>query len=140
PSGSDAVDVALTMARVYTGRPVVLTQEHSFHGLTAGSGTRVRGYNNQLSSVARRHEVRDVPGGEAPSFRTIPAPEFEDYDATGGLPSIGALEQTISEVGAENVAAVVTETMLGVAGIMGHDAYLPAARELTRRHGILWVD
>src|SRR5437773_4977710 len=73
PSGSDAVDVALTMARIHTGRPIVLTQEHSFHGLTAGAGTRIRGYNNQISSVEERHRVRDVPGGELPLFRTIPA-------------------------------------------------------------------
>jgi taurine--2-oxoglutarate transaminase len=140
PSGSDAVDVALTMARVYTERPVVLTQQHSFHGLTAGAGTRIRGYNNQISSVGDEHSVRDVPGGEAPTFRTVPAPEPEDYDASRGLPSIDALERTIAEVGAENVAAVVTETMLGVAGIMGHDDYLPALRELTSRQGILWID
>jgi taurine---2-oxoglutarate transaminase len=140
PSGSDAVDVALTMARVYTGRPVVITQQHSFHGLTAGAGTRVRGYSNQISSVASPHAVRDVPGGEAPTFRTVPAPEHEDFDAAGGLPSIEALERTIAEVGPENVAAVITETMLGVGGIMSHDDYIPAVRELTRRHGILWVD
>jgi taurine--2-oxoglutarate transaminase len=140
PSGSDAVDVALTMARVYTGRPVVLTQQHSFHGLTAGAGTRVRGYNNQISSVASPHLVRDVPGGELPTFRTIPAPEHEDFDASRGLPSIEALERTIAEVGAENVAAVITETMLGVGGIMSHDDYIPAVRELTRKHGILWID
>jgi taurine---2-oxoglutarate transaminase len=140
PSGSDAVDVALTMARVYTGRPVVLTQQHSFHGLTAGAGTRVRGYNNQISSVGSEHAVRDVPGGELPTFRTIPAPEHEDFDAANGLPSIEALERTIAEVGPENVAAVITETMLGVGGIMGHDEYIPAVRELTRKHGILWVD
>jgi taurine--2-oxoglutarate transaminase len=140
PSGSDAVDVALTMARVYTGRPVVLTQRHSFHGLTAGAGTRVRGYDNQISSAAVAGMVRDVPGGESPAFRTVPAPEPEDFDASAGLPSIRSLEQAIAEVGTENVAAVITETMLGVGGIMGHDDYIPAVRELTRRHGILWVD
>ncbi len=140
PSGSDAVDVALTMARVYTGRSVVLTQEHSFHGLTAGAGTRVRGYNNQISSVHEVHDVRDVPGGELPTFRTIPAPEHEEFDAWGGLPSLAALEQVIDEVGPEQIAAVVTETMLGVAGIMGHPDYLPGVREITSRHGILWID
>lgn len=140
PSGSDAVDVALTMARVHTNRPVILTQQHSFHGLTTSDGTRVRGYNSQLSSPDERHRVRDVPGGELPIFRTIPAPEFEDYDASAGLPSVAALERTIEDVGAENIAAVITETMLGVAGIMGHDDYLPAVRRLTQKHGILWID
>src|SRR5919201_1679303 len=136
PSGSDAVDVALTMARVYTGRPVVLTQQHSFHGLTAGAGPRGRGYNKQISSATAKHAVRDVPGGELPTFRTIPAPEPEDFDAANGLPSIEALERTVAEVGPENVAAVITETMLGVGGIMGHDDYIPAVRELTRRYRI----
>ena len=140
PSGSDAVEVALTMARVYTGRSVVLTQEHSFHGLTSGAGTRVRGYNSQLSSVHQVHGVREVPGAQLPTFRTIPAPEHEDFDASAGLPSVAALERTIDEVGPDHIAAVVTETMLGVAGIMGHPDYLPAVRELTSRHGILWID
>jgi taurine--2-oxoglutarate transaminase len=132
--------VALTMARVFTGRSVVLTQQHSFHGLTAGAGTRVRGYNSQLSSPNEAHLVSDVPGGELPTFRTIPAPEYEDFDAALGLPSVAALERTIEEVGPGNIAAVITETMLGVAGIMGHDDYLPAVRRLTRKHGILWID
>jgi taurine--2-oxoglutarate transaminase len=140
PSGSDAVDVALSMARLHTGRPVVLTQQHSFHGLTAGAGTRVRGYNNQVSSPLERHRVRDVPGGELPTFRTIPAPENEEFDASGGLPSIASLERVIEEVGPDQVAAVITETMLGVGGIMSHDDYLPAVREITSRHGILWID
>src|SRR5262249_47382554 len=140
PSGSDAVEVALTMARVYTGRSIVLTQQHSFHGLTAGAGTRVRGYNNNLSSAQQVHGVRDVPGGELPTFRTIPAPEHEDFDGSAGLPSVAALERVIEEVGPDQIAAVATETMLGVAGIMGHADYLPAVRELTSRYGILWID
>jgi taurine--2-oxoglutarate transaminase len=140
PSGSDAVDVALTMARVHTGRPIVLTQQHSFHGLTAGAGTRVRGYGNQLSSPEERGRVQDVPGGELPTFRTIPAPEREDFDASDGLPSVAALEQVIDEVGPDRIAAVITETMLGVGGIMSHDDYLPAVRALTKKHGILWID
>ena len=53
---------------------------------------------------------------------------------------MAALEQMIEELGPDNIAAVITETMLGVAGIMGHDEYLPAVRRLTRKHGILWID
>src|SRR5436305_9228177 len=103
PSGSDAVDVALTMARVHTGRPVILTQQHSFHGLTASNGTRVRGYNSQLSSPTEPHRVRDIPGGELHTFRTIPAPEHEDFDASAGLPSVAALERVIEDVGPDNI-------------------------------------
>ena len=140
PSGSDAVDVALTMARVYTGRELVLTQQHSFHGLTAGAGTRIRGYRNQVSSAAERNRVRDVPGYPQHGFLTIPAPEPEDFDGGGGLPSLQRVEELIEEIGGEHIAAVITETMLGVAGIMSHDDYLPGLRELTREHGILWID
>jgi taurine--2-oxoglutarate transaminase len=134
------VDVALTMARVYTGRELILTQQHSFHGLTASAGTRVRGYRNQLSSASEAGHVRDVPGYPTHGYVTIPAPETEDFDGSAGLPSLEAVADLIEEIGGHNIAGVITETMLGVAGMMSHDDYLKGLRDLTRRHGILWID
>jgi taurine---2-oxoglutarate transaminase len=136
-SGSEASEIALMMARIYTGRRVILTQEHSYHGFTAGSGTRMRGYLGQLTSAAG--EKREDPRTPSPDIVTIPAPEHQDFDASQGLPSLEATEKLIQELGPENVAAIITETMFG-AGIMSHDDYLPGLRELTRKHGILWID
>ncbi len=136
-SGTDAVESALMMARLVTGRPLVLTQEHSFHGFTASSGTRARGYRNHLAAVDGTW-VRDVPGFPPPSFVPIPAPEHSDFAADGTLPSIARTRAILDDVGPDKVAAVITETMSGP-GILNHDDYLRQLRELTAEHGILWV-
>ncbi len=47
-SGSEGVECALAMARLYTGRPVILTQTHSFHGMTIGA-TQLRGYRGNIT-------------------------------------------------------------------------------------------
>ena len=70
---------------------------------------------------------------------TIPFPEPEGFDASGGLPSLAETERLLMGAGPENVAAVITETMFGVGCWLPHPDYLGGLRELTRRHGILWI-
>ena len=61
PSGTEAVDSCIMMARLYTGRSVILTQAHSFHGMTVGP-TMMRGYRNNISTEGGFADVADVPG------------------------------------------------------------------------------
>ena len=72
-SGGEAVDNAITMARLYTGKQIVLSQTHSFHGLSVGA-TMLRGYRNNISSQAAGGPVQDVPGFGAQGFSPIPPP------------------------------------------------------------------
>ena len=60
PSGTEAVESCIMMARLYTGRSVILTQAHSFHGMTVGA-TMMRGYRNNISTDAGFGDVADVP-------------------------------------------------------------------------------
>ncbi|MEQ9010609.1 aspartate aminotransferase family protein [Algiphilus sp.] len=138
-SGTEAVESALAMARLYTGRPVILTQAHSFHGSTMGA-TWLRGYRNSLNPGDDLSRVVDVPGFPVSGYIPIPPPEPADAAVEGVLPSITATESIIRAVGAENIAAVITEPMFGAGGLMPHDGYYPALRELSRRHGFLWID
>ena len=137
-SGSEAVECAYAMARHYTGRPLILTQAHSYHGLTVGS-TRLRGYRGHLTPPAEHTEARDVPGFETTGFVEIPAPEFYDYEGPRPLPSLAATEEIIVDVGPENIAGVVTEAMFGAAGLLPPDDYLPALRELALKYDLLWI-
>jgi taurine--2-oxoglutarate transaminase len=140
PSGTEAVQTAISMARLFTGREIVLTQEHSFHGLTPDSGTTIRGYRGQVTS-STAGDVTDIPGYPPHGFAIIPSPERQDFENTGKrLPSLEATEHIIEGIGPDKIAAVVADVMFGAAGLMGHDDYLPGLRELTQRHGILWVD
>ena len=138
-SGTDAVLVVLTMARIFTGRKVILTQNNSFHGLTPDVGTVLASFHGQVASGSENGVVREIGGFPPDGFVGIPGAEPDDFDATGGLPSLAALERTINDVGAENVAAVLTETMTAVAGIMSHDDYHRGVRALCDEYGILWI-
>lgn len=138
-SGGEAVDSAITMARLYTGKQLVLTQAHGFHGLSVGA-TMLRGYRNNLTVPDAPGQVRDVPGFPAAGFMPIPPPEPADYAASGPLPSIEATRAIIRAVGPENIAAVITEPMLGAGGLMPHADYMPALYALMREHGLLWID
>ena len=138
-TGSEAVESALTMARMVTGRSLILSQRDSFHGHTGGSPSMLKALSNRLTRSATQ-EVRAVPGFPPEYIRPIPRPDPQDFDASNGLPSITETAKIIEEVGPENVAAVITETFSGGGLWMGHDEYLPQLRELTQQHGILWID
>lgn len=137
-SGTEGAEVAMAMARLRTGRPLVLSQRASYHGLVPGA-TQLRGYRGNLTPAEAPGAVLDVPGSApAPGVIAIPQPEFHD-DPRDPLPSLAETERLILEAGPENVAAVITETMLGAAGLLPPDRYNRGLVELCRRHGILWI-
>lgn len=137
-SGTEAVENAMTMARLYTNRSLVLTQERSYHGLVPGA-TQVAGYRGNLTTGADTDDNRDVPGFPGNGFVAIPAPEHADWQGDGPLPSLVQTEEIIRNVGAGRIAAVITETMFGGASYMPHHSYLKGLHDLCRRHGILWI-
>ncbi len=137
-SGTEAVEVAIAMARLYTGRSVILTQAHSFHGVTVGA-SMLRGYRNNVTAQGG-DTIRDVPGFPVAGYIPIPPPEFEDFATNGRLPSLEATEHIIRAVGPENIAEVITEPMFGAAGLPPHPDYLAALRALSLKYGFLWIE
>ena len=137
-SGGEAVENAIQMARLATNRPIVLTQAHSFHGLAQGA-TRLPGYRGNLSHI-ESEITADVPGYPGSTFHTIPAPEHQTDRISGELPSISETRAIIEKLGAEHIAAVITEPMFGAAGWMPHPDYYPQLRALMNDYGILWID
>lgn len=112
-SGTEAVEAALKLARLATGRPGVISALSGFHGKTFGS----------LSSTMK--EVYQAP------FR----PLVGHFD---GVPfgDAGALE---AAVGGET-AAVILEPVQGEGGIhVAPPGYLAAVREITRKAGTLLI-
>ena len=138
-SGTEAAECAMAMARAHTRRPIILTQIHSFHGMTIGA-TQLRGFRANTSPPGDFNAIWDTPGFTSSGFMPIPPPEFNDWQGDGALPSLVATEQLTRGIGPENIAGVITETMFGAGAYMPHDRYLPALRALTKRYGILWID
>lgn len=153
-SGSEAVDQAILIARVYTQRPIVVAFQHAFHGSTLGAGgtaTRLRGYGGGLSSPTDPGFLRTVPGYPLAGSAVVPVADCFDcplgyrYPAckstfpTGQLPCMHTAEALIRNLGPENVAAVIAEPM-SVTGVPNPPEYAQQIRELTDRLGILWID
>lgn len=138
-SGTEAVECAMAMARLYTGRPIILSQVHSYHGMVPGA-TQLRGYRGNLSFGGDFRQGRDVPGYPSAGYIPIPAPEFPGAAAGGVLPSIRFTEEIVHAVGPHNIAAVLTEPMFGAGGYLPHPDYMPQLRALSKRHGFLWID
>jgi len=111
-SGAEANEVAFKIAR-RTGRRRIVSTAGSFHGRTMGA----------LALTGQ-------PGKREP-FEPMPAGvEFVPYGDAGALASMVDGE----------TAAVVLEPVQGEGGVVVPPAdYLPAAREITARHGALLV-
>ena len=112
-SGTEAVEAALKLARLATGKPGIVSAINAFHGKTMGS----------LSSTHR--EQYQQP------FRPL-VPEFSEVP----FGDLAAVEAAINE----HTAAVMLEPVQGEGGIIiPPDGYLRGLREITQRRGVLLI-
>lgn len=133
--GSSANDNAIKIARMVTGRSKIFSSYRSYHGSTIGAGN--------MSGDWRRFYV-EVPG--ATGFVHFFGPyayqdgfdEGEDEKATKFY--INLLEKQLMYEGAEHVAALFVECIVGGNGvILPTVGYLKAVREICTKHGILMI-
>ncbi len=131
--GTEAVENAVKMARLYTGKFKILSRYRSYHGATHVS--------MQLTGDPRRWPTE--PG--APGFIRVMDPEpygysFGTTDAEKTGNNLRYLEEVIMYEGPQNVAAMVIETVTGTNGILPPpEGWLRGLRDLLDRHGILLV-
>jgi len=113
-SGAEAVEGALKIARLITGRKRFVAAMRGFHGRTLGA-----------LSVTWRREYR------APFEPLIPEVSFVPYN------DIAALEEALS---GGDVAGVILEVVQGEGGvIVGEGEYLRAVQGLCRKNGTLFI-
>lgn len=132
-AGADAVENAIRMARLHTGRDKVLSAYRSYHGNTAAAIVATGDWRRIPNEYARAHVHFFGPYLYRSEFwATTPEEESER--------ALRHLERVIACEGPESVAAVLLETVPGTAGILvPPPGYLSGVRELTARHGILLV-
>ncbi len=127
PTGTNAVEAALKLARKLTGRHTVAAFTNAFHGMTLGalSVTGNRG-KRMAAGVPLQHVV------------TLP---FAGY-LEGGTDSLEYFDSLLSDKssGMDKPAAVIVETVQAEGGVnVASHAWLRRLRELTERNGILLV-
>ncbi|MCS7007359.1 MAG: aspartate aminotransferase family protein, partial [Gaiellaceae bacterium] len=129
-SGAEAVENAVKIARVATGRPAVVVFDNAFHGRTLLAMT--------MTSKVRPYKAGFGPF--APEVYRAPAPY--PYHGVSSDDAIAGLEHLFkADVDPETVACVVLEPVQGEGGFVPMPPDYPARLQaLCREHGILYVD
>ena len=109
-SGAEAVENAVKIARVHTGRQAVVVLDHAYHGRT----------NLTMAMTAKVMPYKQGFGPFAGEVYRVPASyPFRDPDGmTGEQAAERALALAERQVGASNVAAIVVEPILGEGGFV----------------------
>ncbi|MDN5896372.1 MAG: aspartate aminotransferase family protein [Nocardioides sp.] len=126
PTGSNAVEAALKLARISTGRRQVVAFSHGFHGMTLGSlaATGNEAFR-KWAGVPLEHVFR-LPHEHAVGGDTA----LDGYRA--------ALEDASS--GVEPPAAFIVEVLQAEGGVWDHSKeWLHAVQQLARDHGALFI-
>lgn len=132
--GTEAVEHAVRMARLHTGRPKVLAAYRSYHGATATS--------INLTGDPRRWPNDSGTAGVVHFFgpflyRSTFHATTEEQECQRALES---LENTIRFEGPTAIAAIILESVPGTAGIMvPPKGYLKGVRDICDRYGIVYI-
>jgi 4-aminobutyrate aminotransferase / (S)-3-amino-2-methylpropionate transaminase / 5-aminovalerate transaminase len=131
-SGAEAVENAVKIARVATGRDAVVVFDHAYHGRT----------NLTMAMTAKNMPYKNGFGPFAGEIYRVPMsyPFRETEGIKGADAAARAIDQIEKQVGAENLACVVIEPILGEGGfVVPADGFLPALAAWCRDHGVLFV-
>jgi 4-aminobutyrate aminotransferase/(S)-3-amino-2-methylpropionate transaminase len=128
-AGTEAVENAVKLARLHTGRPGVIAFEGGFHGRTLLS----------LTLTSKFHPYKAGMGPFAPEVYRAPYPDA--YRGPDAVEALVALQRVLeTHVTPEHVAAIVFEPQLGEGGfIPAPRAYVEGLRAICDRHGIVLV-
>ena len=126
PTGTNAVEAALKLARKYTGRQNVFALMGAFHGMTLGSLALTSASGSRKGAGTPLENVYHVP---APYM-------FPDMDVLKFIETV--LEDEHS--GVEKPAAFVLETVQAEGGVHVLDKqFLKGVRQICNKHGILLI-
>lgn len=133
-SGAEAVENAVKIARAYTKRQAVVVFDHGYHGrtnLTMALTSKNMPYKQGFGPFAP--EVYRVP--VAYGYRWPTGPENCGPEAAAQ-----AIDNIVKQIGAENVAAIIIEPVLGEGGfIEPAKGFLPAMVKFANDNGIVFV-
>jgi len=131
--GADAVENAIRMARLHTGRRKVLSFYRSYHGNTGAAIVATGDPRRWPNEYADDHVHFFGPYLYRSSFwATSEAEECER--------ALQHLEQVIVFEGAATVAAILMETVVGTAGVLvPPPGYLQGVRALCDKYGIVMI-
>lgn len=131
--GADAIENAVRMARIHTGRTKVMSFYRSYHGNTGAAINATGDPRRWPNEYALGHVHFFGPYLYRSAFwATTEAEECER--------ALQHLEQVITFEGANTIAAILIESVVGTAGVLIPPAgYLEGVRALCDKHGIVLI-
>ena len=128
-AGTEAVENAIKFARSYTKRPAVIVFEGAFHGRTLLS----------MTMTSKTHPYKAGLGPFAPEVYRVPF--AQDYRGPDTRTALAALERAlVTQVAAEQVAAIVIEPVQGEGGfVVAPRDFMAGIRRVCDEHGIVMV-
>src|SRR3954454_735998 len=131
-SGAEAVENAVKIARVATGRDAVAVFDHAYHGRT----------NLTMAMTAKAMPYKFGFGPFAGEVYRLPMsyPFRETAGIKGEDAAARAIDQLDKQVGAANLACVVIEPILGEGGVVvPAEGFLPAIAAWSRETAVPFV-
>ncbi len=133
-AGAEAVEHAVRMARLHTGRRKVLSRYRSYHG---GTETAIN-----LTGDPRRWANDHGDSGVVHFFGPFlyRSPFHSDNEQQECERALEHLERTVAFEGPSTIAAIILESVPGTAGIMvPPPGYMAGVRDICDRHGIVFI-
>jgi 4-aminobutyrate aminotransferase / (S)-3-amino-2-methylpropionate transaminase / 5-aminovalerate transaminase len=129
-SGAEAIENAVKIARLATGKPAIIVFEHAYHGRT----------NLTMALTAKNMPYKDRFGPFAPEVYRVPM-SYPFRDGLSGPDAAARAIQIIeSEIGVHNVAAVLIEPIQGEGGfVVPAEGFLPALSAWTSANGVVFI-
>ncbi|MGY1592512.1 4-aminobutyrate--2-oxoglutarate transaminase [Geodermatophilus sp. SYSU D00708] len=131
-SGAEAVENAVKVARVATRRSAVVVFDHAYHGRT----------NLTMALTAKNMPYKHGFGPFAGEVYRVPMsyPFRDEPGMTGEQAAARAISLIESQVGADNVAAVLIEPIQGEGGfVVPAPGFLPALADWCARSGAVFI-
>ncbi len=135
--GAESNESAFKTARYYwkrMGKPnkvKIISRHYGYHGVTlaAMSATSLPGYQKMFGPLV-------------PEFLQVPPPYPYRWPGNGdaGIEAADAVETAIEAQGADTIAAVIAEPVMGAGGvIVPPPSYFPRLRQICDRHDVLLI-
>jgi 4-aminobutyrate aminotransferase/(S)-3-amino-2-methylpropionate transaminase len=131
-SGAEAVENAVKIARAHTRRQAILAFDHAFHGRT----------HLAMSLTGKVRPYRWGFGPFAPEVYRAPFPHpYRSAAADPGAECLAAAREIVAhQIGADQLAAVIVEPVLGEGGVIPAPvAFLRGLRALCDEHGVVLI-
>ncbi|UGT44974.1 4-aminobutyrate--2-oxoglutarate transaminase [Nocardia yamanashiensis] len=131
-SGAEAVENAVKVARLATGRQAVVAFDHAYHGRT----------NLTMALTAKSMPYKTHFGPFAPEIYRMPMsyPYRDKAGQTGAEAAQRAISQIETQIGADSVAAIIIEPIQGEGGfIVPAPGFLPALAAWAKDKGVVFI-